>query len=756
MTDDLRSRYTDAIMVCDIVCMAVPNIGVDIGIAGCGAQSASADTRRFLNLHTPADVHVRELAAGGALGFNQLVADSTADVLVLLDRDALVGPGWLPPLLNALTHQQFGLAGPSTNRAWNEQGVMPTGRPELSAVRRAAAMVADRYGATVTTLAPLYSLGAFCYAVRRDVVTAIGPADPAYAEGPCWEMDYNIRAARAGFDGVWVRAAYVYRPAMSPQAQREEARLLDRNRRLYQDRFCGLRARGELTEYRSHCLGDACEHFAPTSRRVAAPVRAEPSAPLVSCLMVTKGRPDFAVRSAEQFLAQHYPNRELIIVEDGNPELAQRLPDDPRIRLVSTGLTRSIGAMRNHSAELAHGAFLMLWDDDDWHGPQRIITQLAPLLANRAELTALTDLTWLEIDTWRAWHVERQLSRRLLLNETYAGTVAFSRQVWERGARFGKGSVAEDAEFMRMAMSRGARLEKLRGEGIYVYVRHSSNSWQVVCGQTLAPRGWRPVPVPDLPAEDIAFLRGRQLPPCSTEPLVSCIMPTHNRRHLVDHAITYFLRQTWGRRELVVVDDGTDPVDDLVARHAERLAENSDGRVTIHYQRIAQRLALGAKRNLAVELSTGNILAHWDDDDWYPPDRLAMQMSRLSSTGASLCGTSRIPFYDVRRQRAMEYRRPPRSRPWLAGTSLLYRRTLWETNRFADIATGEDTRFVWQTPADAITSTENPHVVALVHPGNTVPKTGQGSCWTSIPVTEIEALLGADMEFYRSLTAAVR
>ena len=30
-------------------------------------------------------------------------------------------------------------------------------------------------------------------------VPAIGGADESYGLGPCWEMDYNIRAARAGF-----------------------------------------------------------------------------------------------------------------------------------------------------------------------------------------------------------------------------------------------------------------------------------------------------------------------------------------------------------------------------------------------------------------------------------------------------------------------------------------------------------------------------------------------------------------------------
>ncbi len=48
------------------------------------------------------------------------------------------------------------------------------------------------------------------------------------------------------------------------------------------------------------------------------------------------------------------------------------------------------------------------------------------------------------------------------------------------------------------------------------------------------------------------------------QPLVSCIMPTRDRRAFVPRAIAYFLRQDYANKELVIVDDGTDPVSDLV------------------------------------------------------------------------------------------------------------------------------------------------------------------------------------------------
>jgi len=79
------------------------------------------------------------------------------------------------------------------------------------------------------------------------------------------EMDYNIRAARAGFKAVWARAAYVYRSPITPRQRRDEASRFKINKRRYQDKFCALKLRGKSQGYDPHCRGEACEHFAPRS-----------------------------------------------------------------------------------------------------------------------------------------------------------------------------------------------------------------------------------------------------------------------------------------------------------------------------------------------------------------------------------------------------------------------------------------------------------------------------------------------------------
>src|SRR3954447_10293322 len=101
-------------------------------------------------------------------------------------------------------------------------------------------------------------------------------------------------------------------------------------------------------------------------------------------------------------------------------------------------------------------------------------------------------------------------------------------------------------------------------------------------------------------------------------PLVSCVMPTRNRRRFVRQAIWYFLRQDYPEKELLVVDDGEDGVSGLVP---------ADDRP--RHIRLDQRASLGAKRNLGCELARGELVAHFDDDDWIGPGRLDAQVVEL-------------------------------------------------------------------------------------------------------------------------------
>jgi hypothetical protein len=98
-------------------------------------------------------------------------------------------------------------------------------------------------------------------------------------------------------------------------------------------------------------------------------------------------------------------------------------------------------------------------------------------------------------------------------------------------------------------------------------------------------------------------------------PRVTICTPTFNRRPFIPAIIKCVEAQTYPKNliEWLVYDDGTDPVDDLL--------DGVDG--VAYHRHQGAKLTIGAKRRRMMELATGDILVHMDDDDYYPPTRVS-------------------------------------------------------------------------------------------------------------------------------------
>jgi uncharacterized protein YbcV (DUF1398 family) len=219
------------------------------------------------------------------------------------------------------------------------------------------------------------------------------------------------------------------------------------------------------------------------------------------------------------------------------------------------------------------------------------------------------------------------------------------------------------------------------------------------------------------------------------EPLVSCIMPTFNRRAWVERAVRFFLRQDYEARELIVVDDGSESVGDLLPRDSE-----------VRYVRLGQRASIGAKRNLGCEQARGEIVAHWDDDDWFAPWRLRYQVGQLLRGDADIVGLNSLLYWEPHAQRAWRYNYPTGWRPWVSDGTFCYRRELWQRCPFPDTSHSIDTQYLWHGPSKQVAALDDPSFyVGIIHPGNTSTKHTSNSCWRPCPSTEVEALLGDDV-----------
>jgi hypothetical protein len=239
--------------------------------------------------------------------------------------------------------------------------------------------------------------------------------------------------------------------------------------------------------------------------------------PRVSCIMPTGDRAEFALQAVRYFQRQDYPERELIIVDDGLDDLGERLPRDPRIVYLRAPRDESIGAKRNMACERASGEFIAQWDDDDWHGASRLSVQLAPLFDGEADITGLGDTPFFNIREWRFWRPNRERHSAMFDYEVHGGTLTFRRDVWERLARYPDLSLEEDAWFLREVVELGARLQCLDCDSsVFMYVRHGGNAWVL---RAEGDSAYIEVDEPELSEEDRHFYRSWQLrePPARVE-----------------------------------------------------------------------------------------------------------------------------------------------------------------------------------------------------------------------------------------------
>jgi glycosyltransferase involved in cell wall biosynthesis len=97
----------------------------------------------------------------------------------------------------------------------------------------------------------------------------------------------------------------------------------------------------------------------------------------------------------------------------------------------------------------------------------------------------------------------------------------------------------------------------------------------------------------------------------STMPLVSVIIPTFNRAHMLGDAIGSVVQQTYPKIEIIVIDDGS------TDNTAEFIDQLQDSRIQYIRQ---DNAGVAAARNRGISASQGEYVAFLDSDDMYKPD----------------------------------------------------------------------------------------------------------------------------------------
>jgi glycosyltransferase involved in cell wall biosynthesis len=210
-----------------------------------------------------------------------------------------------------------------------------------------------------------------------------------------------------------------------------------------------------------------------------------------------------------------------------------------------------------------------------------------------------------------------------------------------------------------------------------------------------------------------------------TNPTVTCLCLTRNRRDWLPKAIASFLAQTYEPRTLLIVGDG-EPVDDLIP---------ADPR--IEFLQAREGMSIGEKRNIGAAHAAGEIICHTDDDDYSAPGRIADQVARLAETGKSVTGYHSIRFTDGTAW--WKYNGTP---DWAFDTSLCYRKEFWAAHPFDEINDGLEARFRTAAIREKrfVSADGSDLMYANTHAGNTSRRViGEGWTETTPTVTANDA-----------------
>jgi glycosyltransferase involved in cell wall biosynthesis len=121
-------------------------------------------------------------------------------------------------------------------------------------------------------------------------------------------------------------------------------------------------------------------------------------------------------------------------------------------------------------------------------------------------------------------------------------------------------------------------------------------------------------------------------------PLVSILIPAYNAEKWIAYTLQSALAQTWPRKEIIVVNDGST---DLTAQIIRRFA--SKGVVLFS----TENRGLSAAQNQAFQLCQGDYIQWLDSDDLLAPDKIERQLAALreSDSRRILLSSPWAPFY---------------------------------------------------------------------------------------------------------------
>ncbi|NQX37633.1 Glycosyl transferase family 2 [Pedobacter steynii] len=195
--------------------------------------------------------------------------------------------------------------------------------------------------------------------------------------------------------------------------------------------------------------------------------------PLISCICITSNRPLLMQRAIACFDSQDYPMKELVISYPENDLLTKgvldQIQDLSNIKMVRIERSENekLGVARNYAISAANGEFVCVWDDDDWHHPNRLSQQYSVIENGPFKASILMNILMYDsVDKetyysgYRDWEGTLLCEKETMLKTRYLEL--------ERG---------EDTSVVYFLSSRNVLFRIIEMAHLYVYIYHGSNTW---------------------------------------------------------------------------------------------------------------------------------------------------------------------------------------------------------------------------------------------------------------------------------------
>lgn len=317
----------------------------------------------------------------------------------------------------------------------------------------------------------------------------------------------------------------------------------------------------------------------PDAAEVIQRIESLPATPVVSVLVPVFNPPERLLRRClDSVLDQSYPHWELCIVDDASTAehvrsvLRSYIDRDPRIRVVYRQQNGHISEATNSALAIATGEYIALLDHDDELAEHALLFMVEAFAGNADALLAYSDEDKILDDNTRYDpHFKSDWNPDLLFSQNYVSHLGvYSRELVNRIGGFRKGyEGSQDHDLVLRC------LPHLSAHQI-VHVPRVLYHWRAVEGSTArsaaekdytsgaglkAVRDFFEVngPAGVTVSEGLAPNSYRvKWPIPDPAPLVSLLIPTRDRKDLLDVAVTSILQKTrYPNYEILILDNGS-------------------------------------------------------------------------------------------------------------------------------------------------------------------------------------------------------